>query len=63
MLDTPVSIWIDQLRQSDDQAAHKLWHHFISRLEAAAKNMLRPGGLRVYNDQDAAQSAFHSRYA
>ena len=56
----PVSIWIEQLRNSDEQAAEKLWNHFVQRLHEAARKKLNPKSRPVYNEEDAAQSAFHS---
>ena len=56
----PVSIWIDQLKDEDDSAAHNLWFHFVDRLQASARKKLKPSTRRVYDEEDAAQSAFHS---
>ncbi len=56
----PVTLWIQQLRSEDDSAAHNLWHHFVHRLQISARSKLRPSTRRVYDEEDAAQSAFHS---
>lgn len=56
----PVTLWIDQLRVKDDTAAHHLWHHFVNRLQASARKKLGSTTRRVYDEDDAAQSAFHS---
>jgi RNA polymerase sigma factor (sigma-70 family) len=58
--DDPVTIWIDELRQADQTAARKLWHHFVARLYELGRKKLRPETRRVYDEEDAAQSAFHS---
>ena len=58
--DDPVTLWIDQLRVADDSAAGKLWMHFVSRLYEAARKKLRPQTRSLYDEEDAAQSAFHS---
>jgi DNA-directed RNA polymerase specialized sigma24 family protein len=58
--DDPVTVWIDQLRNADEAAAQKLWKHFFSRLYELARKKLRPKTRRVYDEEDAAQSAFHS---
>jgi DNA-directed RNA polymerase specialized sigma24 family protein len=58
--DDPITIWIDELRQGDDQAGSKLWAHFFHRLREIARPKLRPRTRPVYDEDDAAQSAFHS---
>ncbi len=60
MQDDHVTIWIDQLRQADDSAAEKLWCHFVGSLYQAARSRLKRNTRRVYDEEDAAQSAFHS---
>jgi RNA polymerase sigma factor (sigma-70 family) len=58
--DDPVTVWIDELRSADDAAAQKIWNHFVSRLYELGRKKLRPETRRVYDEEDAAQSAFHS---
>lgn len=58
--DDPVTLWIDQLRAADDSAAHNLWNHFVSRLYDAARKKLSLRTRSLYNEEDAAQSAFQS---
>jgi RNA polymerase sigma factor (sigma-70 family) len=58
--DDPVTLWIDELRHADDAAARKLWNHFVTRLYELGRKKLRPEMRRVYDEEDAAQSAFHS---
>ena len=58
--DDPVTLWIDELRQADQAAARKLWNHFVTRLYELGRKKLRPETRRVYDEEDAAQSAFHS---
>lgn len=58
--DDPVTLWIDELSNADEAAARKLWNHFVSRLYEAARKKLMPETRRVYDEEDAAQSAFHS---
>ena len=56
----PVTLWIDELRHADPGAARKLWNHFFSRLYEQGRKKLRPETRRVYDEEDAVQSAFHS---
>jgi RNA polymerase sigma factor (sigma-70 family) len=56
----PVTLWIDELRHADEAAARKLWNHFVARLYELGRKKLRPETRRVYDEEDAAQSAFHS---
>ena len=56
----PVSQWIEELKHGDDSAARNLWDHFVLRLYEAAQRKLHTSAKRVYDEQDAAQSAFHA---
>jgi len=58
--DDPITLWIDELRNADEAAARKLWNHFVTRLYELGRKKLRPETRRVYDEEDAAQSAFHS---
>ena len=60
MSDDPITVWIDQLREGDDSAARSLWNHFFLRLYELARHKLRNTTRRVYDEEDAAQSAFNS---
>ena len=57
--DDPITLWMNQLRSADDLAANKLWNHFILRLQELARKKLSPQTRRVYDEEDAALSAFH----
>ncbi len=59
-LNEPVSQWIEQLATSDREAADRLWQHFCRRLMNFARNRLSPTSRRVYDEEDAAISAFRS---
>ncbi len=56
----PVTLWIDELRNADELAAQNLWNHFVHRLYDSARHRLNPETRRVYDEEDAAQSAFRS---
>ena len=56
----PVSLWIEGLCNADEIAADKLWRHYVRRLLQVARAKLRPDTRKVYDEQDAAVSAFHS---
>jgi RNA polymerase sigma factor (sigma-70 family) len=58
--DEPVTRWIEELRQGDQSAARQVWQHFVGRLCTATRGELRPETRRVYDEEDAAQSAFNS---
>src|SRR5882724_5749697 len=58
--DDQVTLWIDALRNADEAAARKRWDHFVGRLYEMGRKKLRPETRRVYDEEDAAQSAFHS---
>ena len=56
----PISGWIDGLRQGDESAARKVWQHFAKRLCDATRHRIHPKTRRVYDEEDAAVSAFRS---
>ena len=59
-MDDPVTLWINQLRDADPRAAQQLWDHYCQRLYAVARKHLPAMTRRVYDEEDAAVSAFHS---
>ena len=62
MLDSdPVTLWINTLRgDNNEAAASNLWRHFMDRLCKSAQKKLRRDTRRVYDEEDAASSAFRS---
>jgi DNA-directed RNA polymerase specialized sigma24 family protein len=58
--DEPISEWLRALRTGDDEAATYLWKHFADKLCAAVRRRIRLDTRRLYDEDDAAQSAFHS---
>ncbi|MFO0976372.1 MAG: ECF-type sigma factor [Planctomycetaceae bacterium] len=58
--DEPVSRWIEQLSGADQDAAQRLWEHFCRRLMNFARGRLNAATRRVYDEEDAAVSAFRS---
>lgn len=56
----PVSQWIEQLSGADPLAAQRLWEHFCRRLMNYARGRLKAATRRVYDEEDAAVSAFRS---
>ena len=61
--DNPITLWIDQLRQGDELAARNLWEHFFRRLHESTRLKLKLATRPVYDEEDAAQSAFRSVFA
>lgn len=55
-----VTAWIDQLADGNQQAAEQLWQHISERLQEFARHKLDPRTRRRYDENDAANSAFHS---
>lgn len=60
MNDDPVSLWIDEIRDAEDDAAFKVWKHFSARLLQIARKNLRAKTKRVYDEEDVVLSMFHS---
>lgn len=55
-----VTGWIDQLAEGNGQAAEQLWQHISARLKEFARQRLDARIRRRYDENDAANSAFHS---
>ena len=55
-----VTGWINQLADGNQQAAEQLWQHISSRLHEFARQKLNSQMRRSYDENDAANSAFHS---
>jgi DNA-directed RNA polymerase specialized sigma24 family protein len=59
-----VSCWLDQLREDDDRvvadAARRLWERYGKRLQDITRRHLSSDVRRVADEEDIAQSAFHS---
>lgn len=56
----PITVWIDQLRMGDSQATNRVWFHFVDKLRNSLRSKIHPDTKRVYDEDDAAQSAFMS---
>ena len=55
-----VTGWIDQLSGGDGEAAGLLWQHIGAQLQEFARQKLDVQTRRRYDENDAANSAFHS---
>ena len=55
-----VTCWIDQLSAGNGPATEQLWRHISTRLQEFALQRLDPQTRRRYDEDDAANSAFHS---
>ena len=55
-----ITTWIDQLADGNQQAAEEVWKHISERLQEFARQRLDPQTRRRYDENDAANSAFHS---
>jgi DNA-directed RNA polymerase specialized sigma24 family protein len=57
---TPITHWINQLREGDAQAAQQLWQVYFLRLVNLARRKLEGARRREADEEDVALSAFHS---
>jgi hypothetical protein len=55
-----ISLWIDQLKGGDDEAARRIWQGYFERLVALARAKLLGMPRRAADEEDAALSAFDS---
>lgn len=53
-----ISVWIEQLKDGEAEAARKLWHHYAEQLTTAARRRLGGAGTGVADEEDVAQSVF-----
>ena len=53
-------MWVEQLASADRDAAARLWAHFCQRLMNYARTRMSPSTRRIYDEEDAAVSAFRS---
>jgi DNA-directed RNA polymerase specialized sigma24 family protein len=60
MTSEAVTGWIDQISDGHQQAAEQLWRHVAVRLQELARQKLDSQIRRQYDENDAANSAFHS---
>ena len=60
MTSKSVTGWIDQLADGNQQAAEQLWQHVCLRLQEFARQKLDVRTRCRYDEDDAANSAFHS---
>jgi RNA polymerase sigma factor (sigma-70 family) len=60
MQNESITGWIDQLVDGNEQAARELWGHVSTRVWEFARQKLDPMTRRRYDENDAANSAFHS---
>jgi DNA-directed RNA polymerase specialized sigma24 family protein len=59
-LDDSVTLWIDGLRQGDQQSAQQLWERYYAQLVRMAGAKLPRSVRREFDEEDVALSAFHS---
>lgn len=55
-----VTGWIDLISEGNGEAAEQLWQHIRARLQEFARQKLNSQTRRHYDEDDAANSAFHS---
>ncbi len=55
-----VSLWIEQLKQGNDDAGTQLWNRFISKLIDLARHKLRDVSKRTADEEDLVNSAFNA---
>lgn len=58
--DGMVSLWIQQLKEGDAEAAEQLWHRYYNRLVGLARKKLQDTPRRAKDEEDVVQSAFLS---
>lgn len=59
----PITLWIENLKNQQPEAAAGIWHHFAQRLLSIARKQISPMSRGRYDEEDAAQSAFNSLWA
>ena len=59
-LDDSITVWIDGLRDGNEESAQRLWERYFARLVFLANARLPQGYRRDFDEEDVALSAFHS---
>lgn len=59
-VDQTVTLWIDQLRDGDEDAAQKLWERYFGQMVNLARDRLWGAKRGVADEEDVALSAFKS---
>ncbi len=59
-LDESVTVWIERLRNGNEQSIQKLWEHYFQQLVRLAGKKLPGNVRRAFDEEDVALSAFHS---
>ena len=59
-IDDTVTIWLNGLREGDDDSAQRLWERYFIQLVRVAGNKLPRGVRRDFDEEDVALSAFFS---
>ena len=55
-----VSLWLEELKQGDEDAANKLWIRFFPQLLQAAQRKINGAARRVADEEDVVVSIFQS---
>ena len=58
-----VTRWISAVKAGDEDAAAKIWERFFPKLVKMARKRMSPAARRVYDEEDAALSAFRSFFS
>lgn len=56
----PVTVWIEQLKDGDSEAASLIWQKYFDRLVTAGRRKFGAASRRVSDEEDAAVGAFKS---
>lgn len=59
-MEDPITLWMQQLQTGNQDAAQKIWEHYVQKLQTFARKRLPQQMRRVYDEEDVALSAFHS---
>jgi DNA-directed RNA polymerase specialized sigma24 family protein len=60
--DSPVTTWLRRLELGDPNAAESIFQHFFSRVQSLSRHRIPKQIQRVYDQDDATLSAFHSLF-
>lgn len=59
---TPISVWIEDLRTGDEDAAQKLWEYYFDSISRLAKRKLGFVPRRAFDEEDVAINVFNSLF-
>lgn len=60
--DLPITVWLEQVKEGDEQSFERLWSHYFGNLVRLARKNVADSPARLADEDDIVQSALASFY-